>query len=150
MFSKKAFPYVMPFWISFIVVVIMCCVMSIVNAGGIHFPGIMRDTAIGTAVAYAASVLLPVTHWSEAFTGLFPVRHGSAAYILLNNVIPTLVMGILMTLLFTYLAIGFPPFFKSYRLGHQIPRQKIIFCIIISHINNNCNIYNNIFAFFNR
>lgn len=103
----------MPFWISFIVVVIMCCVMSIVNAGGVHFPGVVRDIAIGTAVAYAASVLLPVTRWSEAFTGLFPVRHGSAAYILLNNVIPTLVMGILMTLLFTYLAIGFPPFFFS-------------------------------------
>lgn len=107
----------MPFWISLIVVVIMCCVMSVVNTGGIHFPGILRDIAVGTVVAWAASVLLPVNAWSEWFCGLFGVKHGSAAFVLLNNVIPTIVMGILMTLLFTYLAIGFPPYFFAACLG---------------------------------
>lgn len=103
----------MPFWISFIVVVIMCCVMSMVNAGGIHFPGILRDITIGTIVAYVASILLPVNQWSAAFLKLFSVTHGTIAYALLSNVIPTIIMGILMTLLFTYLAIGFSPFFLS-------------------------------------
>lgn len=117
MFSKKAFRFVMPFWISLIVVVIMCCVMSMVNAGGIHFPGILRDIAVGTMVAWGASVLLPVNAWSERFCGLFGAKHGSVAFVLLNNVIPTLVMGILMTLLFTCLAIGFPPYFIAACLG---------------------------------
>lgn len=113
MFPKKAFRFVMPFWISLIVVTIMCCVMSLVNAGGIYFPGILRDIAIGTAVAYAASVLLPVNRWSEAFTRLCRVRQDSVACTLLSNVVPTIVMGILMTLLFTYLAIGFVPYFLA-------------------------------------
>ena len=117
MLSQKAFRFVMPFWISLIVVVIMCCVMSVVNTGEIHFPGILRDIAVGTVVAWAASVLLPVNAWSEWFCGLFGVKHGGAVFVLLNNVIPTIVMGILMTLLFTYLAIGFPPYFFAACLG---------------------------------
>lgn len=113
MFSKKAFPYVMPFWISLFVVIIMCCVMSMVNAGGIHFPGILRDILIGTAVAYASSVALPVNKWSEQFAGLFHAKHGTLTWTLLSNVIPTIIMGVLMTLLFTYLAIGFAPYYLA-------------------------------------
>ena len=101
----------MPFWIALIVVSIMCCVMSLVKTGGIPFPGILCNIAIGTAVAYAASVLLPVNRWSEAFAELFSASRGSIAYALLSNVIPSIVLGVLMTVLFTYLAIGFPPYF---------------------------------------
>lgn len=117
MFSKKAFRFVMPFWIALIIVVIMCCVMSLVKTGGIPFPGILRNIAIGTAVAYAASVLLPVNRWAEAFPGLFRVKQGSLAYALLSNVIPTIVLGVLMTMLFTYLAIGCPPYFLAACVG---------------------------------
>lgn len=113
MFSKKAFPKVMPFWISLFVVIVMCCVMSLVNAGGIHFPGILRDILIGTVVAYLGSILLPVNKWSEQFAGLFHAKHGTVAHMLLSNVIPTIVVGILMTLLFTYLAIGFAPYYLA-------------------------------------
>jgi len=113
MFSKKAFPYVMPFWISLIVVIIMCCVMSCLNAGGIHFPVILRDILIGTGVAYAVSILLPVNKWSGQFTGLFHAKEGGLVFNLLRNVIPTIVMGILMTVLFIYLAIGFAPYFLA-------------------------------------
>ena len=111
MFSKKAFRFVMPFWIALIIVVIMCCVMSLVKTGGIPFPGILRNIAIGTAVAYAVSVLLPVNRWAEWFAMLFRVKQGSIVYVLLSNVIPSIVLGVLMTLLFTYLAIGCPPYF---------------------------------------
>ena len=117
MFSKKSFPLVMPFWLSLVIVVIMCVVMSLVNAGGIHFPGILRDIAIGTVVAYGASVLLPVNKWSDGFAGLFKLKHGTLAYTLVSSIIPTVIMGILMTLLFTYLAIGFAPYFLAACLG---------------------------------
>ena len=113
MFPKKTFPFVMPFWICLIVVSIMSVVMGYVNAGAIHFPGILWDIAIGTAVAYAASVLLPVNKWSAAFTELLKLRHGTLLHTLMGNIIPTLVMGILMTLLFTWMAIGFPPYFLA-------------------------------------
>ncbi len=113
MFSKRAFRFVMPFWIALIVVVIMCCIMSLVKTGGIPFPGILRNIAIGTTVAYAASVLLPVNRWSEAFTRLFRVKQRGLAYALLSNVVPTIVLGVLMTVLFTYLAIGCPPYFLA-------------------------------------
>jgi len=113
MFSKKAFPFVMPFWISLFVVIIMCCVMSLVNAGGIHFPGIARDILIGTVVAYIGSVVLPVNKWSGKFAGLFRAKSGTIVHTLLSNVVPTIVMGILMTLLFTYLAIGFAPYYLA-------------------------------------
>ena len=103
----------MPFWISLFVVIIMCCVMSMVNAGGIHFPGILRDIVIGTLVAYAGSVALPVNKWSEQFAGLFRAKHGTLMHTLLSNVIPTIIMGVLMTLLFTYLAIGFAPYYLA-------------------------------------
>ena len=117
MFSKKAFRFVMPFWIALIIVVIMCCVMSQVKTGGIPFPGILRNIAIGTAVAYAVSVLLPVSRWAEWFAMLFRVKQGSIVYVLLSNVIPTIIFGILMTLLFTYLAIGLPPYFVAACIG---------------------------------
>jgi len=103
----------MPFWISLIVVIIMCCVMSFVNAGGIHFPGILRDILIGTLVAYIGSIVLPVNQWSAKLTGLFQIGQGSLRYALVSNVIPTIVMGMLMTVLFTYLAIGFTPYFLA-------------------------------------
>lgn len=113
MFSKKAFPFVMPFWISLFVVIIMCCVMSLVNAGGIHFPGIVRDILIGTVVAYIGSTALPVNKWSAQFAELCHAKPGTIAHTLLSNVVPTIVMGILMTLLFTYLAIGFAPYYLA-------------------------------------
>ena len=117
MLSKKAFRFVMPFWIALIIVVIMCCVMSLVKTGEIPFPGILRNMAIGIAVAYPASVLLPVSRWAEAFAGMFRVKQSSIVYALLSNVIPSIVLGVLMTLLFTYLAIGFPPYFFAACVG---------------------------------
>jgi len=117
MFSKKAFRFVMPFWLVLIIVVIMCCVMSLAKTGEIPFPGILHNIAIGIAVAYAVSILLPINRWSDAFAGLFHARQGSFAYALLSNVIPTIIFGILMTLLFTYLAIGLPPYFVAACIG---------------------------------
>ena len=117
MLSKKAFRFVMPFWLVLIIVVIMCCVMSLAKTGGISFPEILRNIAIGTAAAYTVSILLPINRWSDAFAGLFHAQQGSFAYALLSNVIPTIIFGILMTLLFTYLAIGLPPYFVAACIG---------------------------------
>lgn len=117
MFSKKSFKYVMSFWTSFLLVIIMSVVMTLVNAGAIHFPGILRDIAIGTVVAYGAGLLIPVGKWADAFAGLFKVQHGSLAFSLLSNVVYTLFFGILMTVLFTAMAIGFPPYFLQACLG---------------------------------
>ena len=111
MFSKRAFPYIMSFWSAFGIVLTMCIIMSLVNIGTIAFPGIIRDIALGTAVAYSISVLLPVSKWADGFATLCKAKPGTLAFSLLGNVIFDLFIGIPMTFLFTALAIGFPPYY---------------------------------------
>lgn len=117
MFSKKAFPYVISFWTAFLLVIIMSTVMSLINTGTIHFPDHLYNIALGTVVAYIAGLVVPIAKWANAFAGMFKAKPGTIPFSLLSNVVYTVFFGILMTVLFTALAIGFPPYFLQACLG---------------------------------
>lgn len=101
----------MLFFTIFIIVVLMCVVMDLVKLGKVPFPGILRDIVLGTLVGYVLCRIFPVVSWGRAFAGIFGAEPGTLRFMLLNNAVMTVFFGIFLTLLFTALAIGFPPYY---------------------------------------
>lgn len=118
MFKKSAFPHVMLFFIALIMVSIMATVMTLVNTGTIVFPELLKSIGIGMVIAIVLGELVPVIKWADAFAiGLCKRKPGSLGHILLQNLIMSLFYGIIMSLIFTYIGIGYPPYFWKAWLG---------------------------------
>lgn len=113
MFTMKAFKYVLPFWITLLVVIVMTVTMSLINGGAIPFPGILGQIAYGTAIGYILGLVIPVGKWADAFAGLLKARQGSLGYTLAINLVYATFFTVVMSAAFTAYFIGFPPFFLS-------------------------------------
>ena len=113
MFSMKAFKYVSQFWFSFLMVLIIVPVFSLIYAGTVPFPGILRDMLFGLIIANAAGLVIPVYLLADKFAKWFRAKNGSFAYILLTTFVYSFIYVIFFSFLYTALAIGFPPYYLS-------------------------------------
>ena len=109
----KAFKYVSQFWFSFLMVLIIVPVFSLIYAGTIPFTGILRDMSFGFIIANAAGLVIPVYLLADKFAKLFRTKNGSFAYILLTTFVYSFIYVIFFSFLYTALAIGFPSYYLS-------------------------------------
>jgi len=111
MFSMKAFKYVVQFWFSFLMVIVIVPVFTYLAAGTIPFPGVLRDMLFGFVIANVVGLLIPVQPLADKFAKLFRAKDGSFVYILLTTFIYCLFYVVFFSFLYTALAIGFPPYY---------------------------------------
>ncbi|MDR1687778.1 MAG: DUF2798 domain-containing protein [Clostridiales bacterium] len=113
MYEMKVFKYVMQFWFSVLSVIVLVPVFSVIYTGGIQFPGIFTDMFSGFVIANIAGLIIPVQPMAEKFAKLFRAKNGTFAYTLLTSLVFCSVYVVLFALLYTALAIGFPPYYFS-------------------------------------
>ncbi|MCL2050819.1 MAG: DUF2798 domain-containing protein [Lachnospiraceae bacterium] len=113
MFSKKALKYVSQFWFSFLMVLVIVPVFSLIYAKTIPFPGILRDMLFGFIIANALGLVIPLGLLADKFAKLFRAKNGSFAYILLTTFVYSFIYVIFFSCLYTALAIGFPSNYLS-------------------------------------
>ena len=115
MFTMKAFKYVIQFWFSFLMVIVVVPAFSFIYTGHIPFPGILLDMLkgfiAGNVIVNVIGLLLPVQKLAEKFAGLFNAKIGTFAYNLLTTFIYVSFYVVIFGFLYTALAIGFPPYF---------------------------------------
>ncbi|MDR0324818.1 MAG: hypothetical protein LBI19_01815 [Oscillospiraceae bacterium] len=111
MFTMKAFRYVAQFWFSILMVLVIVPAFSLIYAGTIPFPGVLRDMAFGFVVANAVGLLIPIQPLADKFAGLFRAKNGTFSYILLTTLIFSSIYVVFFGFLYTALAIGFPPYY---------------------------------------
>jgi len=111
----KAFKYVIQFWFSFLMIIIVVPAFSLIYTGRIPFPGVLLDMLkgfiAGNIIVYVIGLLLPVQKLAEKFAGLFNAKIGTFAYNLLTTFIYVSFYVVIFGFLYTALAIGFPPYF---------------------------------------
>jgi hypothetical protein len=104
----KAFRYVAQFWFSFLMVLVIVPVFSLIYAGMVPFPGIFRDMLFGFAVANTIGLLVPIQPLADKFAALFHAQMGSFKYILLTTFVFSSIYVVFFSFFYTALAIGFP------------------------------------------
>lgn len=109
MFTMKAFKYVIQFWSSILMVIVIVPVFSLIYAGTVPFPGILRDMLVGFVVANVVGLLIPIYSLADKFAKLFHTKNGTIVYILLTTFIYSSFYVTFFGLFYTALAIGFPP-----------------------------------------
>jgi len=128
MFTMKAFRYVVQFWFSFLMVIVIIPVFSFIYTRSIPFPGILRDMLFGFVVANVVGLLIPVQPFADKFAKLFHAKNGTFVYILLTTLIYCTFNVIFFSLLYTALAIGFPPYYL------QVVVKGIPFGFAVSYV----------------
>jgi len=115
LFTMKAFKYVIQFWFSFLMIIIVVPAFSLIYTGRIPFPGVLLDMLkgfiAGNVIVYVIGLLLPIQKLAEKFAGLFNAKIGTFAYNLLTTFIYVSFYVIIFGFLYTVLAIGFPPYY---------------------------------------
>ena len=115
MFTMKAFKYVIQFWFSFLMIIVVVPAFSLIYTGRIPFPGILLDMLkgfiAGNVIVSVIGLLFPVQKLAEKFAGLFNVKIGTFAYNLLTTFIYVSFYVVIFGCLYTALAIGFPPYY---------------------------------------
>jgi len=111
----KAFKYVIQFWFSFLMIIVVVPAFSLIYTGRIPFPGVLLDMLkgfiAGNVVVNVIGLLLPVQKLAEKFAGLFNAKPGTFAYNLLTTFMYVSFYVVIFGLLYTALAIGFPPYY---------------------------------------
>jgi len=114
-FTMKAFKYVIQFWFSFLMIIIVVPAFSLIYTGRITFPGVLLDILkgfiAGNVIVYVIGLLLPIQKLAEKFAGLFNAKIGTFAHNLLTTFIYVSFYVVIFGFLYTALAIGFPPYF---------------------------------------
>jgi len=128
MFTMKAFRYVVQFWFSFLMVIVVVPVFCYLAAGTVPFPGVLRDMLFGFVIANVVGLFVPVQPLADRFAKLFNAKNGTFAYILLSTFIYCSIYVVFFSFLYTALAIGFP----SYYL--QVVVKSIPFGFAVSYI----------------
>jgi hypothetical protein len=115
MFTMKAFKYVIQFWFSFLMIIIVVPAFSLIYTGCVPFPGVLLDMLkgfiAGNVIVYVIGLLFPIQKLAEKFAGLFNAKIGTFAYNLLTTFIYVSFYVVIFGFLYTALAIGFPPYF---------------------------------------
>lgn len=111
MFTMKAFRYVMQFWCSFMMVIVIVPVFSYIYAGIIPFPGVLRDMLFGFIIANVIGLLIPIQPLADKFAKLFHAKSGTFVYILLSTLVYASFYVVFFSFLYTALAIGFPSYY---------------------------------------
>jgi len=128
MFTMKVFRYVAQFWFSLLMVIVVVPVFSIIYAGTVPFPGVLRDMLFGFVVANVIGLFIPVQPLADKFAQLLHAKNGSFAYILLSTFVYCTIYVVFFSLLYTALAIGFPPYFL------QVVVKGIPFGFAVSYV----------------
>ena len=114
-FTMKAFKYVIQFWFSFLMIIVVVPAFSLIYTGRITFPGVLLDMLkgfiAGNIIVYVIGLLFPVQRIAEKFAGLFNAKIGTFAYNLLTTFIYVSFYVVIFGFLYTALAIGFPPYY---------------------------------------
>lgn len=132
MFTMRAFKYVMLFWFAIFMSTIMSLIMSYMNTGAIHFPEILLSILIGAAVAYVSGIVVPITKLADGFAALFKTKKGTFFNSALSNFIYALYYTTLFAVLFTAMAIGFPPYFLSAAFSGFLPSFLIGYVVALA------------------
>jgi len=115
MFTMKAFKYVIQFWFSFLMIIVVVPAFSLIYTGRVPFPGILLDMLkgfiAGNVIVYIIGLLLPIQKLAEKFAGVFNAKIGTFAYNLLTTFIYVSFYVVIFGFLYTALAIGFPPYY---------------------------------------
>jgi len=115
LFTMKAFKYVIQFWFSFLMIIVVVPAFSLIYTGRITFPGVLLDMLkgfiAGNIIVYVIGLLLPVQKLAEKFAGLLKAKIGTFAYNLLTTFIYVSFYVVIFGFLYTALAIGFPPYY---------------------------------------
>jgi len=115
MFTMKAFKYVIQFWFSFLMIIIVAPAFSLIYTGRVPFPGVLLDIlkgfVAGNIIVSVIGLLVPLQKLAEKFAGLFDAKIGTFAYNLLTTFIYVSFYVVIFGFLYTALAIGFPPYF---------------------------------------
>jgi len=128
MFTMKAFRYVVQFWFSFLMVIVVVPVFYYLAAGTIPFPGILRDMLFGFVIANVFGLLVPVQPLADKFAKLFHAKNGTFVYILLTTLIYCSLYVVFFSFLYTAFAIGFPPYYL------QVVVKSIPFGFAVSYV----------------
>jgi len=128
MFTMKAFRYVVQFWFSFLMVIVIVPVFSFLAAGTVPFPGVLRDMLFGFVIANVVGLLIPVQPFADKFAKLFHAKNGTFVYILLSTFIYVSIYVVFFGFLYTALAIGFPPYYL------QVVIKGIPFGFVVSYV----------------
>lgn len=108
MFTMKAFRFVVQFWFSFLMVIVVVPVFSFIASGTVSFPGIFLDMLIGFIIANAIGLVIPLHPLADRFAKRFDAKSGSFKYILLTTFVYSAIYVLFFAFLYTALAIGFP------------------------------------------
>jgi len=115
LFTMKAFKYVIQFWFSFLMIIVVVPAFSLIYTGSIPFPGVLLDILkgfiAGNIIVNVIGLLLPVQKLAEKFAGLFRAKPGTFAYNLLTTFVYASIYVVIFGCLYTALAIGFPPYY---------------------------------------
>ncbi|MCL1931885.1 MAG: hypothetical protein FWF55_08710 [Treponema sp.] len=115
LFTMKAFKYVIQFWFSFLMIIMVVPAFSLIYTGRIPFPGILFDMLkgfiAGNVIVNVIGLLIPVQKLAEKFAGLFKAQTGAFAYNALTTFVYVSFYVVIFGILYTALAIGFPPYF---------------------------------------
>jgi len=111
----KAFKYVIQFWFSFLMIIVVVPAFSMIYTGRVLFPIILLDMLkgfiAGNVIVYVIGLLIPIQKLAEKFAGLFKAKIGTFAYNLLTTFVFVSFYVVIFGVLYTALAIGFPPYF---------------------------------------
>jgi len=117
MFTMKAFKYVIQFWFSFLMIIIVVPAFSLIYTGRVPFPGVLLDMLkgfiAGNVIVSVIGLFLPIQKLAEKFAGLFKAKTGTFAHNLLTTFIYVSFYVVIFGFLYTALAIGFPPYFLT-------------------------------------
>lgn len=106
MIPKKYYPFVMNFWNTLFMTVIMTTVFTLYNTGTISLLPFLNDIWRGFLIGYIVSIIVPVGKMGQDLTAKLGATPGSVKYALLSAIPPTVVMVIVMCFAFTFFAIG--------------------------------------------
>lgn len=122
MLKKSLFPHMMNLIVTLIMVSIMAIAMSLINTGAIVFIALLKEIAIGTLLGFVLLEMIPIGKLAFNFSTITcKQKPQSFGFILADNLIRTIFMTLVMNTLFTFMAIGYPPFFWQAWLGGIVP-----------------------------
>ncbi|MDR1869674.1 MAG: hypothetical protein LBQ82_06790 [Treponema sp.] len=111
----KAFKYVIQFWFSFLMIIVVVPAFSLIYTGRVPFPGVLLEMLkgfiAGNVIVFIIGLLIPIQKLAEKFAGLFKAKIGTFVYNLLTTFIYVSFYVVIFGVLYTALAIGFPPYF---------------------------------------
>ena len=106
MIPKKYYPFVMNFWNTLFMTVIMTTVFTLYNTGTIAIGPFLNDIWRGFLIGYIVSVVVPVGKMGQVLCQKLGAAPGSLKFALISALPPTVVMVVVMCFAFTFFAIG--------------------------------------------